>query len=130
MINAHSRGVSIRVVQTIPTNDYQWNDSLALSNLGVIELRSLDLNKLIGAGILHTKLWIVDGQHFYVGSANTDWRALTQVSYSLYVMTVCQSKENIAKGCVANYLQYSHYKANCRTFFTIVVIAIVLELLV
>ena len=89
MINAHSRGVSIRVVQTIPTNDYQWNDSLALSNLGVIELRSLDLNKLIGAGILHTKLWIVDGQHFYVGSANTDWRALTQVSYSLYVMTVC-----------------------------------------
>ena len=31
-------------------------------------------------GILHTKAWTVDGQHLYVGSANLDWRSLTQVS--------------------------------------------------
>ena len=33
----------------------------------------------MGAGVLHTKLWLVDGKHFYVGSANFDWRSLTQV---------------------------------------------------
>ncbi|EPB79928.1 phospholipase D domain protein [Ancylostoma ceylanicum] len=32
-----------------------------------------------GGGILHTKSWAVDGKHLYVGSANFDWRALTQV---------------------------------------------------
>ena len=26
-------------------------------------------------------MWVVDGIHFYVGSANMDWRSLTQVSY-------------------------------------------------
>ena len=25
------------------------------------------------------QLWLVDGEHFYVGSANFDWRSLTQV---------------------------------------------------
>ena len=33
----------------------------------------------MGAGILHTKMWLVDRRHFYVGSANFDWRSLTQV---------------------------------------------------
>jgi len=34
----------------------------------------------MGGGVLHTKLWIIDHQHFYVGSANMDWRSLTEVS--------------------------------------------------
>lgn len=34
---------------------------------------------LLGGGVLHTKLWIIDRRHFYLGSANMDWRALTQV---------------------------------------------------
>ena len=46
----------------------------------MIQLRNLDMKQLINAGILHTKLWVIDSKHFYVGSANMDWRALTQVS--------------------------------------------------
>lgn len=42
-------------------------------------MRSLNFNKLLGGGVLHTKLWIIDRQHFYLGSANMDWRSLTQV---------------------------------------------------
>jgi phospholipase D3/4 len=39
----------------------------------------------MGGGVLHTKLWIIDGEHFYVGSANMDWRSLTEVSkYRVY----------------------------------------------
>lgn len=31
-------------------------------------------------GVLHSKFWVVDGRHIYMGSANMDWRSLTQVS--------------------------------------------------
>lgn len=33
----------------------------------------------MGSGVLHTKFWIVDRKHVYIGSANMDWRSLTQV---------------------------------------------------
>ncbi|NWS49994.1 PLD3 Phospholipase, partial [Probosciger aterrimus] len=41
-------------------------------------VRTVDLPRLTG-GVLHTKFWLVDGTHLYVGSANMDWRSLTQV---------------------------------------------------
>ena len=47
---------------------------------GLAEVRTLDMTSLLGAGVLHTKFWIVDEQHFYVGSANMDWRSFTQVN--------------------------------------------------
>lgn len=40
------------------------------------------MGRLTG-GVLHSKFWIVDGRHVYVGSANMDWRSLTQVSPDL-----------------------------------------------
>lgn len=45
-----------------------------------LQVRSVNFPKLMGGGVLHTKLWIIDQQHFYVGSANMDWRSLTEVS--------------------------------------------------
>lgn len=42
------------------------------------EVREVDLKNITG-GIVHTKLWVVDKKHMYVGSANMDWRSLTQV---------------------------------------------------
>ncbi len=48
-----------------------------LSLLGA-EVRGVDLQNITG-GILHTKLWVVDKKHMYLGSANMDWRSLTQV---------------------------------------------------
>lgn len=44
----------------------------------------MNFPKLMGGGVLHTKLWIVDEQHFYVGSANMDWRSLTEVRKCRY----------------------------------------------
>jgi len=43
------------------------------------EVRNLDFSRLLGAGIIHTKMWMVDRKHFYIGSANLDWRSFTQV---------------------------------------------------
>ena len=41
-------------------------------------MRSIDMAELFKSGVVHTKLWIVDGVHAYIGSANMDYRSLTQ----------------------------------------------------
>ena len=52
----------------------------------------------MGAGILHTKMWLVDTQHFYVGSANFDWRSLTQVKEMGVVVLNCPTMaQDLAK---------------------------------
>ncbi len=43
-----------------------------------VQVRRVNFGRLM-KGILHSKFWIVDGKHVYIGSANMDWRALTQV---------------------------------------------------
>ncbi len=37
------------------------------------------MTALFGNGVMHAKFLIVDGASFYLGSANFDWRSLTQV---------------------------------------------------
>ena len=66
-------------MQTPPSETFPSLDTIELQKKGLAEVRWLDMERLLGAGILHTKMWLVDGQHFFVGSANQDWRALTQV---------------------------------------------------
>lgn len=76
-LNQH--GVTLRIVQSPPTEEQPNADSQALQDMGVAKVQTLNLTKLLGSGILHTKLWVVDSKHFYLGSANMDWRSLTQV---------------------------------------------------
>ena len=71
------RGVKVRIIQTA-SGYFDDNETEALAAVGA-EVRQLNMTRLLGGGVLHTKLWIVDGKHFFTGSANTDWRSLTQV---------------------------------------------------
>ncbi|XP_041353622.1 5'-3' exonuclease PLD3-like [Gigantopelta aegis] len=71
--------VKIRIVQNLPTREQPSKDTKILSEKAGVEVRSMDFKRLIGNGILHTKMWLIDRKHFYVGSANMDWRSLTQV---------------------------------------------------
>lgn len=73
------RGIKIRIVQNKPNRSYPDQDTEELQKQGAAEIRSLDFNRLLGAGVLHSKMWIVDGTQFFVGSPNMDWRSLTQV---------------------------------------------------
>lgn len=41
-------------------------------------IRTVNMRELT-SGVLHTKFWVVDKKHIYIGSANMDWRSLTQV---------------------------------------------------
>ncbi|KAI3351277.1 hypothetical protein L3Q82_005827 [Scortum barcoo] len=70
-----SKGVKLQIAVNAPQTSTQ--DTAELSATGA-EVREVDLKALTG-GIVHTKLWVVDQKHFYLGSANMDWRSLSQV---------------------------------------------------
>lgn len=73
------RGIKIRIAQNMPSAAQPNFDTEILIKEKAANVRSVDFTRLMGAGVLHTKVWIVDSKHVYVGSANMDWRSLTQV---------------------------------------------------
>lgn len=72
-----SRNVSLAVATSHPTLAKSSTDLKVLEAQGA-QVRHVPMGRLTG-GVLHSKFWIVDGRHVYVGSANMDWRSLTQV---------------------------------------------------
>ncbi|XP_061251533.1 5'-3' exonuclease PLD4 isoform X2 [Bos javanicus] len=71
------RNVSLAVATSTPTPAKNSTDLQVLESRGA-QVRHVPMGKLTG-GVLHSKFWVVDGRHIYVGSANMDWRSLTQV---------------------------------------------------
>ena len=72
--NAAKRGVNVSIV--VNGNSSKMNEDLEILKKAGAEIRFLNFDELIGAGVLHTKFIIVDDDRFYVGSAN-------MVSYAL-----------------------------------------------
>uniref|UniRef100_A0A671Y6L8 Phospholipase D family, member 7 n=1 Tax=Sparus aurata TaxID=8175 RepID=A0A671Y6L8_SPAAU len=70
-----SKGVKLQIAVNAPQTSAR--DTAELAATGA-EVREVDLKAVTG-GIVHTKLWVVDQKHFYLGSANMDWRSLSQV---------------------------------------------------
>ncbi|XP_068247198.1 5'-3' exonuclease PLD3-like isoform X2 [Palaemon carinicauda] len=89
----NSTGVSgkaaIRIAQNAPSHVSPQYDSAQLASSGAAQVRSVDFDRLVGGGVLHTKMWVVDGKHIYLGSANMDWRSLTQVKEVGVVINNC-----------------------------------------
>jgi len=73
-----NKKIKIKIAQDKPNRNQPDHDTEILAKEGAAEVRSLNMKRLTG-GILHTKMWLIDDQHFYLGSANLDWRSLTQV---------------------------------------------------
>lgn len=92
------RKITIRIAQNQPSIYQPNNDTEELQNRGAAMVRSLDFQKLVGSGILHTKMWLIDNKHFYLGSANLDWRSLTQVKELGVIIYNCSClAEDMAK---------------------------------
>lgn len=72
-----ARNVSVRLLTSKPSVITNSTDFRDLQQKGV-QVREVDLGRLTH-GVLHSKFWIVDRKHLFIGSANMDWRALTQV---------------------------------------------------
>uniref|UniRef100_H3DNT1 5'-3' exonuclease PLD3 n=1 Tax=Tetraodon nigroviridis TaxID=99883 RepID=H3DNT1_TETNG len=68
--------LSVRIAVNTPVG--RKNDDLRLLNNSGADIRTVNMRDLT-SGVLHTKFWIVDKKHVYIGSANMDWRSLTQV---------------------------------------------------
>uniref|UniRef100_A0A3Q4HXS3 Phospholipase D family, member 7 n=1 Tax=Neolamprologus brichardi TaxID=32507 RepID=A0A3Q4HXS3_NEOBR len=75
LMKLESKGVKLQIAVNAPQQSN--HDTADLAGTGA-EVREVDLKAVTG-GIVHTKLWVVDQKHFYVGSANMDWRSLSQV---------------------------------------------------
>ena len=66
----------------------------------VMQVRNVSMPNLLNgsSGVLHTKFFVVDSNNFYVGSANFDWRSLTQVfafnvSYFIMNFDFCSNSQ-------------------------------------
>ncbi|XP_015976948.2 5'-3' exonuclease PLD4 [Rousettus aegyptiacus] len=71
------RNVSLAVANSLPTLARNSTDLQDLAARGA-QVRHVPMGRLT-RGVLHSKFWVVDGRHVYMGSANMDWRSLTQV---------------------------------------------------
>ncbi|KAJ8280848.1 hypothetical protein GJAV_G00059810 [Gymnothorax javanicus] len=69
--------VSVRIAVSMPKESQPQEDLDILKDAGAA-VRKVNMRALT-SGVLHTKFWVVDGKHIYIGSANMDWRSLTQV---------------------------------------------------
>ncbi|CAD5230842.1 unnamed protein product [Bursaphelenchus xylophilus] len=97
LIETAKRGVKIQIVQNSPSPQFPQSDSEDLEKLGLAEVKSLNFTHLFGHGVLHTKFWIVDETNVYIGSANMDWKSLTEVKELGVLIRNCS--------CIANDLQ-------------------------
>lgn len=97
IIDAKQRNpnILIQIVQNKPTESMPGEDTEYLSKNNIAEVISVDWGKAFPNGILHSKLIITDSENFYVGSANMDWRSLTQVKeLGIYVRNCkCAAKD-------------------------------------
>ena len=79
--DAAARGVSIRILQSPGfSGQKQESDTLQEEFPERISIHSIDMGKWYGgSGIMHQKIWIFDARHIYLGSANMDWKSISQV---------------------------------------------------
>uniref|UniRef100_A0A8D0ANM9 5'-3' exonuclease PLD3 n=1 Tax=Sander lucioperca TaxID=283035 RepID=A0A8D0ANM9_SANLU len=69
--------LSVRIAVNTPQKSQPQGDLRLLNDSGA-NIRTVNMRELT-SGVLHTKFWVVDKKHIYIGSANMDWRSLTQV---------------------------------------------------
>ncbi|KTF90538.1 hypothetical protein cypCar_00014545 [Cyprinus carpio] len=84
--------VSVRIAVDKTSEKKPMNDINFLTGSGA-DVRMVNMRELT-SGVLHTKFWIVDKKHIYIGSANMDWRSLTQVKELGAVVYDCSCLAN------------------------------------
>ncbi|XP_052210873.1 uncharacterized protein LOC127813771 [Diospyros lotus] len=78
--NAADRNIDIRLLQHSGVYpDYTKEPSNLASGRPNVKNITLLLSEWWGSGIVHSKVWISDSRNVYIGSANNDWKSLTQV---------------------------------------------------
>ena len=90
LCDAARRGISIRILQSPGfSGQKQESDNLREQFPERISIHEIDMSKWYSGGIMHQKIWIFDSVHLYLGSANMDWKSLTQVKEMGVVVEDC-----------------------------------------
>ncbi|XP_043930294.1 5'-3' exonuclease PLD4 [Protopterus annectens] len=105
-----SKNVSVFVASNIPTLAPFSTDLKILKEKGA-HIQNVSLQNLTG-GVLHTKFWIVDMKHIYIGSANMDWRSLTQVKELGAVIYNCSHLAKDLMKIFQTYWALGHHNAS------------------
>jgi len=79
LLVAAARGVHIRILQSPGFLPEAESVALVDAHPEHIQVRQVEMDAWYGGGVLHQKLWLFDRRHLYLGSANMDWRSLSQV---------------------------------------------------
>ncbi|KAI1286257.1 5'-3' exonuclease PLD3 [Halotydeus destructor] len=90
LVSARKRGVALRVLVDSSRDDpLETFDLKLLTSLGA-KVQPINVTQLMGNGVQHAKFMLADKLTFYVGSANMDWRSLSQVKELGIMVTRCQ----------------------------------------
>ena len=82
-------GSQVRILIVEEISSKGKSDSDELERLKLAQVQHLNFSNFHDHGILHTKIILVDRKHMYIGSANMDWRSLTQVKELGLLATDC-----------------------------------------
>lgn len=95
--NAASRNVSVRIVQhSGVAPDYDEESAQLAAGRPNVKNATLLLSEWWGSGIVHAKVWISDKKDIYIGSANNDWKSLTQVKeLGIYIANCSNIAEKV-----------------------------------
>lgn len=106
---AAKRGVSIRILQGPGFGGQkQESDKLREEFPERISIHSIEMGKWYGgSGIMHQKIWIFDSSHVYVGSANMDWKSISQVKEMGIVVEDCSKLADDARRYFESWLNFS-----------------------
>jgi phospholipase D3/4 len=81
--DAAARGVKIRILQSpgfSKSSEKGESETLADEHPDRVSIQNVDMGRWYGgSGIMHQKIWIFDARHLYIGSANMDWKSISQV---------------------------------------------------
>ena len=76
IIAAAKKGIKVRMINdAMYHNNYPTNVQF-FDSIGNMEVRFLDVVKLMGGGVMHAKYIVVDGEDCFVGSHNFDWKSI------------------------------------------------------
>lgn len=90
-VEARARGgVAVRLLSDAKFHRTYPETHDRFATLDHIDARLIDGNRAWGGGVLHAKGMIIDGERFFLGSQNWDWRALEHI-HELGVMVEHQA---------------------------------------
>ncbi|XVF89402.1 hypothetical protein PTKIN_Ptkin19aG0127400 [Pterospermum kingtungense] len=114
--NAADRDVDIRLLQHSGVYpDYTEEPSSLASRRPNVKSVTLLLDKWWGSGIVHAKVWISDNRDVYIGSANNDWKSLTQVKEVGIYLVCCPKVARKVGVYFENLWTLAHLNASTHT---------------